>query len=445
MNVSESLLCTLASKISTNASKIDKHLKENGKPSPSFSADGLERYPDEVQLPRLQLLEAAMDIYNLASEPGEYLTWQGLCVSECPRGNMSGTYLTSLKVKHDVMVLGILNEFNFWDAVPLDGSATYSETASKTNLPESMARRILRHAMTQHIFDETEPGSGRVKHTVNSAFAVRHPLVRSWLGHNLEEVGACCPRLPEVLHTVGETPESAECPLMQMLDPTAPKHRNFFDFAAVDGEGEKKGWRMARFGGAMAHISSSGGADFEPLMAAFDWDALGEATVVDVGGAAGHDSIKLAAAHPNLRCIVQDFERLHADFQAACPPELKCRVSFQAHNFWEEQPVKGADVYMFKRILHDYSHKYASKILAQIVPAMKPGSRIIVMDGLLPPRGAMPWYLERLLCESRSADVRCADRERKNQRGLGGAVEERRQEVRIEECGSSREISQFGY
>lgn len=45
---------------------------------------------------------------------------------------------------------------------------------------------------------------------------------------------------------------------------------------------------------------------------------------------------------------------------------------------------------MLNRILHDYSDKYASKILAQIVPAMNPGGRIIVMDGLLPPRGTLP-------------------------------------------------------
>lgn len=295
------------------------------------------------------------------------------------------------------MVLNLLNEFNFWDAVPLDGSATCAEIAAKVDLPESMTRRILRHAMTQHIFDEKVPGSGRVKHTVNSAFAVRHPLVRAWLGHNLEEVAASEPLLPQVLRTVGEPEEAADSPLMQMLDPTAPKHRNFFDFAAMDGEGDRKGWRMARFAACMAHMSASGGASFEPLMAAYDWDALGEATVVDIGGAVGHDSFKLATAHPKLHCVVQDFARLDDDFRAACPPELKSRVSFQSHNFWEEQPVKGADVYMLKRILHDYSDKYASKILAQIITVMKPGSRVIVMDGVLPPRGAMPWYLERLL------------------------------------------------
>ena len=119
------------------------------------------------------------------------------------------------------------------------------------------------------------------------------------------------------------------------------------------------------------------------MLAAYDWETLGEATVVDVcvkvifheiktltklqiGGGLGHDSIAIAKAHPNMHCIIRDFEHLDFKFQNSCPQELKNRVSFQAHNFWEEQTVKGADVYMFKRIFHDYSDKYAPKILGFI-------------------------------------------------------------------------------
>ncbi len=100
--------------------------------------------------------------------------------------------------------------------------------------------------------------------------------------------------------------------------------------------------------------------------------------------------------HPKIHCIVQDFEHLDSQFQDLCPQELKNRVSFQAHNFWKEQPVKNADIYMLKRVLHDYSDKYASKILENLLP-MKIGSRVLVIDAVKPPRGIMPWHFERML------------------------------------------------
>ncbi len=190
--------------------------------------------------------------------------------------------LISTQLKHDNLVLDVMNQFNFWDAVPLNGSATYAEISSKTGLTESMVRRILRHAMTLHIFTETEPGSGVVIHTSNSIFPVENPKIRSWLGHNLEEIAAACPLLPDVLRKYGETPEAGESATMQLFRPNSPKDMNVFDFFAIDGEGTKRGWRMRRFGDAMGLMSSQRGAESTPLLAAFDWDALGEATVVDV-------------------------------------------------------------------------------------------------------------------------------------------------------------------
>jgi hypothetical protein len=83
MPYSKSLLSELSGKISSNASAIEKYLVEKGEPSPSFDVNARARFPDvpELQGPRLQLLEAAMEIFNLISGPGEYLTWQSLCVS----------------------------------------------------------------------------------------------------------------------------------------------------------------------------------------------------------------------------------------------------------------------------------------------------------------------------------------------------------------------------
>ena len=61
------------------------------------------------------------------------------------------------------------------------------------------------------------------------------------------------------------------------------------------------------------------------------------------------------------------------------------------------QPFNGADVYLLRMIIHDWQPEDAAKILRQLVPAMKKGSRIIIMDTLLPRPGTAPAVQESLL------------------------------------------------
>jgi hypothetical protein len=62
-------------------------------------------------------------------------------------------------------------------------------------------------------------------------------------------------------------------------------------------------------------------------------------------------------------------------------------VRFMAQDFFEEQQVNGADVYVLRWIMHNYSDKYASKILQSLIPALKNGARILVNDYCLPEDG----------------------------------------------------------
>jgi O-methyltransferase domain len=59
--------------------------------------------------------------------------------------------------------------------------------------------------------------------------------------------------------------------------------------------------------------------------------------------------------------------------------------------------VKHAEVYLLRFICHDYSDKYAAKILQNIVPAMGPNSRLIIRDGVIPPPGTISKMDERLM------------------------------------------------
>lgn len=79
------------------------------------------------------------------------------------------------------------------------------------------------------------------------------------------------------------------------------------------------------------------------------------------------------------------------------PSDLDGRVSFMAHNFLTEQPTHGADVYFFRWIFHNWSDKYCIQILKNLIPALKPGAKIVINDNVLPQPGVLSqWQDSRL-------------------------------------------------
>ena len=143
--------------------------------------------------------------------------------------------------------------------------------------------------------------------------------------------------------------------------------------------------RARRFGGAMRYYGKFEGWNLKHLVDGYDWASLDRvgAKIVDVGGGQGAVSIALAKATKNIGFVVQDLDGTIQDGRNALPEELKKRVDFQAHDFFTEQPVKYADIYFFRWILHDWSDKYAARILQNLIPAMKEGTRIVVYEWLL--------------------------------------------------------------
>lgn len=77
--------------------------------------------------------------------------------------------------------------------------------------------------------------------------------------------------------------------------------------------------------------------------------------VVDVGGSRGHVSVRIAEKVPGLSFVVQDDEGILEAGQAeGISEQVKERVDFMPHDFFAEQPVKGAEVYLLRFILHDH-------------------------------------------------------------------------------------------
>lgn len=153
--------------------------------------------------------------------------------------------------------------------------------------------------------------------------------------------------------------------------------------------------RLNRFKDAMSFLQTFPGLQNSYVLKGFDWASLGNGLIVDVGGSHGLVSMDIAREFPSLRFVVQDLPKVIEDAKTKVPAELADRVTFMAHDMFTEQPVKGADVYYFRWILHDWSDKYCIKILKSLIPALKPGARIMFSERCLEPPCTLPLRQEK--------------------------------------------------
>ena len=161
----------------------------------------------------------------------------------------------------------------------------------------------------------------------------------------------------------------------------------FFDELA------KYPWRAERFAKAMSLHQTRAEYHTSHLLDNYPWSELGTCTVVNVGGSHGASSVALAKRFPAINCIVQDLPESVAS--STVPAELEGRVSFMAHDFFTEQPIKGAEIYFFRWIFHDWSDEYSRRILRCLIPALKPQAKIVIQDSVVPEHGATSMYEER--------------------------------------------------
>ena len=69
--------------------------------------------------------------------------------------------------------------------VPQEGSLTFKEIADQCGLDESDTKRILRLAMTDHLFMEKQAGS--VSHSAATLCLATNPLLAAWIGVTTQE------------------------------------------------------------------------------------------------------------------------------------------------------------------------------------------------------------------------------------------------------------------
>ena len=119
------------------------------------------------------------------------------------------------------------------------------------------------------------------------------------------------------------------------------------------------------------------------ILAAWDFPAV--RTIVDVGGGQGALAAALLRAHPGLQAVIfdqsppgDDARRLFAD------PAIQGRASFAQGDFFTAVP-EGADLYVLKSIIHNWSDPAAVAILRVCRAAMPPHGRLLLAERVVPP------------------------------------------------------------
>jgi hypothetical protein len=123
----------------------------------------------------------------------------------------------------------------------------------------------------------------------------------------------------------------------------------------------------------------------EPAAIAAAYDFNGCGTIVDVGGGTGNLLTTILSRHPAPRGVLFDLEHVVREAAALIASRgLTDRVTTAAGSFYERIPP-GGDVYLLSHVIHDWSEDQCLTILGNCRAAMAPGSRLLIIEMVLPP------------------------------------------------------------
>lgn len=134
----------------------------------------------------------------------------------------------------------------------------------------------------------------------------------------------------------------------------------------------------AEFHGGMASIS-----DVYEYLVAQEIDLPPKGTLVDVGGGFGGLLLRILHGHEGWRGVLFDQQQA-LDGNRLGELGADDRWELVAGDFFTEVPG-GADVYVLKAVLHDWSDEQCVTILRNCKRAMAPGGRILIIEIVIDP------------------------------------------------------------
>ena len=242
------------------------------------------------------------------------------------------------------------------------GPQTVEALAAATGTAPSALRRVMRLLAAEGIFAEEVPGT----------------FAQTPLSDGLRADAPGSPR--DFLRMIGREPFVAWSRLLDAVRTGRPSFELVFGASRFDWLGQHPE-AAALFQAAMVALSDD---VVEPIATAYEFGDLG--VVVDVGGGHGGVLSAILARHPSVEGILFDLPSGIAAAEAGLGGPLP-RCKLVAGDFFESVP-EGANVYLMKKVLHDWPDDDAVRILANCRRAMAPGGRVLVAETVVPPGNA---------------------------------------------------------
>ncbi|KAF2966046.1 hypothetical protein GQX73_g7524 [Xylaria multiplex] len=221
----------------------------------------------------------------------------------------------------------------------------------KFNVMDGLLKAILRFKLDQSFMENTP---GVISHSALTAIIARDEAARNALVVELDGFWPAGVRMADAMKRWPNSEESNETG----FSPENNSNKSMSDiFADNPGRSERSGRYFSKP---------------EPVAAPDD--------ILDHYPWFLQHNNQLQSASPGeslVSSVVQDLPNTITEGTARLPTDLRDRVNFYG------TPVS-ADVYYFRSIFHNCADKCCIKILQSLVPALKPGARIIIHERILP-------------------------------------------------------------
>jgi SAM-dependent methyltransferase len=240
-----------------------------------------------------------------------------------------------------------------------EGPRSTEDLAQATGCDADALYRVLRFLASEGVFREEAP----------------RRFAQTGLSDALRADAPASPR--DFIRMVNEEPYAAWARLLYSVRTGKPAFDKVFGasrFEWLAGHPDQ----AALFQRAMIALGQSGN---EAVAEAYDFSACKR--VVDVGGGHGQLLSAIVTRNPHLSGVLQDLPAgIEAARKGVGGPLPGCELV--AGDFFAGVPA-GGDVYIMKRVIHDWDDERAVRILDNCRRAMAPGGKVLVAEMIVPP------------------------------------------------------------
>ena len=139
-------------------------------------------------------------------------------------------------------------------------------------------------------------------------------------------------------------------------------------------------------------LGSRGRQENEAIRRAYDFSFAN--SIIDIGGGEGGLLREILAAHPDIKGTLFDIPHVVQIAKSAGTSSNSVSLEFAAGDFFASIPP-GHDLYLMKKVLHDWGDDQVRRILANCRAAIPARGRVLIIDQVVP-AGNVPSYSKLL-------------------------------------------------